>query len=53
MRPYSPEALLTRGVPVHLTHETRRTARLGPRDETSRETYDVICTLLIMNTNVL
>ena len=44
-----------RGVTVHLAHETRRFARLGPRDETSRETYDVICrpTLLIMNTNVL
>ena len=42
-----------RGVTVHLAHETRRIARLGPGDETSRETNDVICTLLIMNTNVL
>ena len=45
--------LMGRGVTRHLAHETRRIARLGPRDETSRETYDVICTLLIMNTNVL
>ena len=52
--------VVVRGVTRHLAHETRRIAILGPRDETSRETYDVImypinnehkCTL--MNTNVI
>ena len=46
-------SMVARGVTRHLAHDTRRIARLGPRDEMSRETYDVICTLLIMNTNVL
>ena len=48
-----------RGVTRHLAHETRRIARLGPPDETSRETrchmYPINnehkCTL--MNTNVI
>ena len=54
--------LITRGVTVHLAHETRRITRLGPRDETSRKTYDVICRpypinnehkCTLMNTNVI
>ena len=43
------DTIRIRGVTRHLARETR----LGPRDETSRETYDVICTLLIINTNVI